>query len=549
MNYFDRMKRKTFYLFFLILALLVSCSKSPEVIEEAISEEEPPAEPGFISIWLPPYLPEDLVKGYHLAEGLVEYQDQGFADLTLDVSDESLVAEWIYALTAPFPTVTDGIASRDLIQFWSGGQPSNLPFDEILVDGGTKAIFERLWGPASIPNVRVISKSELLSAAWEKRTSWAIIPFERIEPLWKVIALDGQSLLDKAFNLSPYPLKVPFSVVGDPNKAADFQSRFGGGSADPVFPVTNRDPDQLTTVMVTGVTALVRGTAYMMELNGMTYPAIDIGDLLRSADILHISNEISFSPTCPKPFARPDHDANLIFCSKPEYIQLLEAIGTDVVELTGDHFIDQSDESMLYTIDMYEQRGWQYYGGGRNFEDGIAPALFEHNGNRIAFLGCNAKPLGYSTASETSPGAVHCDMPLMAEKVREVKAQGYQPIFTFQHLEYYSYGINPNVAGEFYQAADAGAVIVSGSQAHIPHALEFYKGSLIHYGLGNLFFDQFKESMDQRRAFIDVHVFYGNQHIGTKLVTIQFIDLARTRFMTDEERVELLENIFFASGW
>jgi poly-gamma-glutamate synthesis protein (capsule biosynthesis protein) len=320
-------------------------------------------------------------------------------------------------------------------------------------------------------------------------------------------------------------------------------------SANPVFPATNRKADQLTTVMVTGVTALVRGTAFMMERNGMTYPAIDIGDLLRSADILHISNEISFTPTCWNPLTRPEFDKNQIFCSKPEYIQLLEAIGTDVVELTGDHFIDQSDEAMLLTIDMYDQRGWPYYGGGRNFEDGIKPALFEHNGNKIAFLGCNAKPAGYSRAGATSPGAVHCDMPLMAEKVREVIAQDYQPIFTFQHLEYYSYGINRNVVDEFYQAAEAGAVIVSGSQAHMPHAFEFYKNSLIHYGLGNLFFDQYGESMEQRKAFIDVHVFYGNQFIGTQLVTIQFIDLARTRFMTAEERTELLENIFFASGW
>lgn len=527
---------------------MVSCSKLPVENGLEISEESEP-ELDFISIWLPPYLPEDLVKGFQPSDELVKYADKGFADLTLDVSDEAIVSEWIYALVAPFPTVTDGIASRDLVQFWSGSQPPELPFDELLVDGGTKAIFERLWGLASLSNVRVISKNDLLSSAWDKRTSWAIIPFEKIEPQWKVIALDGQSPLEKAFNSSRYPLKVPFSVVGDPNKVPDFQSSFGARSTDPVFPATNRNADQLTTVMVTGVTALVRGTAYMMELNGMTYPAIDIGDLLRSADILHISNEISFSPTCPNPFARPENDANLIFCSKPEYIQLLEAISTDVVELTGDHFIDQDDAAMLYTIDLYDQRGWQYYGGGRTFEDGIEPALFEHHGNRIAFLGCNAKPTGYSTASATSPGAVHCDMSIMAEKVREVAAQGYQPIFTFQHLEYYSYGINPNVVDEFYQAADAGAVIVSGSQAHMPHAFEFYKGSIIHYGLGNLFFDQFKESMEQRKAFIDVHVFYGNQHIGTQLVTIQFIDLARTRFMTAEERTELLEKIFFASGW
>ncbi len=39
----------------------------------------------------------------------------------------------------------------------------------------------------------------------------------------------------------------------------------------------------------------------------------------------------------------------------------------------------------------------------------------------------------------------------------------------------------------FEQVADDGAVIVSGSQAHAPLEMEFYKGTFIHYGLGNLF--------------------------------------------------------------
>ena len=41
-----------------------------------------------------------------------------------------------------------------------------------------------------------------------------------------------------------------------------------------------------------------------------------------------------------------------------------------------------------------------------------------------------------------------------------------------------------------HRPADAGAVIVSGSQSHVPLQMEFYKGAFIHYGLGNLFFGQ-----------------------------------------------------------
>jgi len=540
------MMRKIISIIILITLILSACSEQPELTDPQV-EDFPVVEPQAVSIWLPPYLPEKLTASQKSVDGLELYASQGAADLILDVSDESPVAEWVYVLAAPFPTVEDEISSREVISFWSSSQVDDLPFDELLVDGGTKAIFERLWGPASVTNVRVVSKNDLVTAAWEEQTAWAIIPFEMVEPHWKVIALDGQSPLEKSFNQEIYPLVVPFSVVGDPVIAADFQSRFGSMSQAPVFTRSNRDAEKLTTVMVTGVTALVGGTAFLMDRNGITYPSIDIGDLLRGADILHINNEVSFSPSCSSdPFV---DRANLILCSRPQYIQLLEAIGTDVVELSGDHFIDQSDEAMLNTIDMYEQRGWQYYGGGRDYQDGTEPVLFKHNGNRIAFIGCNAKTPGYARASATTPGAVHCDMDLMADVVKQVKADGYQPIFTFQHIEYYTYKINPNLVEDFQRAADAGAVIVSGSQAHMPHGFEFYKGSMLHYGLGNLFFDQYNESQEQRKAFIDEHVFYENRYIGTRLVTIQFIDWARPRFMTEDERAELLRNVFFASGW
>ena len=102
---------------------------------------------------------------------------------------------------------------------------------------------------------------------------------------------------------------------------------------------------------------------------------------------------------------------------------------------------------------------------------------------------------------------------------------------------------------DFHAAANSGAEIVSGSQAHIPQAIEFYRNSFIHYGLGNLFFDQFKESYAPRPAFIDEHVIYDNRHISTRLIPIQFIDLARARFMTEEEQVDLLKIIFNASDW
>jgi poly-gamma-glutamate synthesis protein (capsule biosynthesis protein) len=81
--------------------------------------------------------------------------------------------------------------------------------------------------------------------------------------------------------------------------------------------------------------------------------------------------------------------------------------------------------------------------------------------------------------------------------------------------------------------------------------MEFLKNTFIHYGLGNLFFDQYRffPGSELDHAFIDRHVFYDGRYISTELLPIHFIDLARSRPMTNSEKVDFLKTIFQASGW
>ncbi len=104
----------------------------------------------------------------------------------------------------------------------------------------------------------------------------------------------------------------------------------------------------------------------------------------------------------------------------------------------------------------------------------------------LAFIGCNAKSPNFAQASETSSGAYHRDMDYMVEAVSQLKEQGYLPIVTFQHEERYFWSPNASMVRDFTAVAGAGAVIVSGSQSHVPHYTEFYNDTFLHYGLGNL---------------------------------------------------------------
>jgi poly-gamma-glutamate synthesis protein (capsule biosynthesis protein) len=48
---------------------------------------------------------------------------------------------------------------------------------------------------------------------------------------------------------------------------------------------------------------------------------------------------------------------------------------------------------------------------------------------------------------------------------------------------------------------------------------------------------------------MDRHIIYDGRHISTELIPIRFIDMARPRPMTADERAWFLDWIFEASGW
>jgi hypothetical protein len=506
----------------------------------------PPPPSAGLTLYVDPHLPQGVSSALALPDWLSVSPNAQEASLLLSSGSDAAVGRWIYALVAPFPSIPSEVSATDLKRAWQakgGGPFSDAP---LLMDEDTYRLWAQVWGEAEPGGVEIIKTEKLLDEAWSRGTAWAIIPFEALEPRWKVLAVDGQAPVRVDFDPADYALSLPLTVSGEGQLPDLARRELGLDTDQPLITGTNRDPGRLTTVVLTGVTALVRATAFTMEQRGVTYPAQDIRDILRSADILHISNEVPFARDCP--FPDPVQEG-LKFCSSPDYMGLLEDIGTDVVELTGDHFADWGRDAMDYTLDLYEKHDWPVYGGGRDLAAGKAPLTLEHNGNKIAFIGCNAKGGPFAQAGPSNPGAVPCDFDYMHTQIEKLRDQGYNVIATFQHFEYYTYQAQPNQVADSEGMARAGAVIVSGSQAHQPQAMEFFKDSFIHYGLGNLFFDQYDISPATRQAFIDRHVFYDGRYISTELIPIIFVDYARARPMKTDEAAELLNSVFLASGW
>jgi hypothetical protein len=448
---------------------------------------------------------------------------------------------WIYVLVAAFPTMMDEASLADVRATWLGSTSGHLTGWPIYTTASTAAAFTGLWGKPASGSVRIIPADEMVERLWSNQPALGLIPFESLEPKLKVLKVDGLSPLQKDLDVEAYPLKIDFVV-----RAVNL----GLESLSLTLPTTNRNTSRMTTIILSGVTALVRATAYTMEAKGVTYPARDIRDLMKAADITHISNEIPFFTGCD--FPNPSR-AKLVFCSDPKYIDLLLDVGTDVVELTGNHFADYGNEAMLETLAIYHQNGIPYYGGGANLEDAQKPLLLESNGNLIAFIGCNPVDWGKPPiATRNKPGAAPCNPKYLADTIADLKSKGYLVVATFQHQEYYTPEARPDQIQDFHLVADAGASIVSGSQAHYPQMMEFYKNAFIHYGLGNLFFDQMGDIPYYpgiRREFIDRYTIYDGKLNSVELLTMMLEDYSRPRPMTPTERASFLNEYFYHSGW
>ena len=523
------------------------------VIED--KEEEEKEVP--IKIWIEDLITEEIASEiFDLLEyvpgiEIVDFKEQAQAVLeilpagAIPTGPDTYEDLGIYYVMAPvvsFYNISDGTVWEDILDWWSG---DTTVFDSILdVDGPPQMIIgdmdyrilQKILGQPLNENIQVVPGDAVQDSLRIIEGAIAITSFDNINKQFKVLSVNGMSVFDRELDYNDYPLAFSVMLTGRDKEAVQSAATYFGAAQ-----ITNRDMSKLTSLLMTGVTAMVRGTANRMERYGNKYPGEKIVDVLRDADITHISNEVPFREGCEVAV-----DKFPYFCSKPSYIELLDYVGTDVVELTGNHMNDQGHEWFIYTLDMYDEKGWPYFGGGRDLEESYKPAVIESNGNRFAFLGFCWWGPAYDWATEDTPGSAPPNFEDFEEIIKDLKSQGYIVIFTFQYLESYQYEPVGQQKIDFRRMADAGADIISGSQSHQPQGIEFTEDWFINYGLGNLFFDQMNE-LGTRQGLISKHIFYKGEHINTVIITTMLEDYSQPRLATQEERVLILESVFEAS--
>lgn len=472
------------------------------------------------------------------------------AHIHIDVDRKGGIVSYRYLFAAAtrFNTYQTDVSFAEIRHLWTrneGDAATDTIFDRVAVLEVSVMHLSHLLGRPGNSVLTVSAVSELLESTKGDVPTLVLVPFEELIPSMAVLAVNNQTPIENRHHFNPqsYPLTIEYFVHRNP-RAAISQPAFSTFLEN--LPRSNRDAARLTVIAMTGVTAMVRVTASQMDRLGYDWPAAVVGAELASADITHISNEVPFVPGCETNIS----SANLVFCSKPEYMATLEASGVDIVGLTGNHQNDYGLDAALESLKIYAEAELPVYGGGVNAEAAAAPLILEHNGNRIAFIGANSYGPQFAWATETTPGSAYFDLNAMSATIRHLKENGLADVVLAELQYQETYDLTPLIQQrvDFNALSQAGADVVTGVQSHVPQAIEFSDGRLILYGLGNLFFDQMW-SHPTREGLIVKHTIYDGRHISTRLLPTIVHDFGQPHWATPIERDYLLGRLYQVSYW
>ena len=432
--------------------------------------------------------------------------------------DRDEIELWLPA--AGFGALLASIDSADLEALLAGH------YDGRLILSETAAARLRQHGFSFHAGTRIVAHGQLFSALWRDKRSFTLSPANELQLRMRVLWLDDEPVVDQ---LDDYPLAL----------ASDFP---------------NFSRDKLTRITLSGTTALARHTLPAIDAIGVERAASGIRDYARLSDYFQITNEASIAPGCPDLDVVGFFGSNYSMCMKPEHAAIFDLLDVDVVDLTGNHINDFGFDPLLQTLERFERQGMAVVGGGRDQRSARQPLILERNGSRIGWIACNEVGPAFAIASDDPKssygqraGGAACDRNWLRQALAVLAAEVDLVLMTVQYREFERFTPTSSQQFDYRTFAEWGADVVIGTAEHKPMTFEFYptqrgETAFIHYGLGNLFFDQL--NWGNRRFFLDTLYIYEGRLLSVELYPGIIDDRARPRLLTGEDRFNFLHFMF-----
>jgi poly-gamma-glutamate synthesis protein (capsule biosynthesis protein) len=238
------------------------------------------------------------------------------------------------------------------------------------------------------------------------------------------------------------------------------------------------------TVSAVGDICFASAPGRLIRSKGPTAPFAYVAGILKSATVTVGNLECVLSK---RGAAIPGKA--FTFEGSPTAVQGLTYAGFDLLGLANNHSGDFGRTALLDTISNLDAAGLAHAGAGGNRTAALRPAIIVRDGARIAFLSfCQIGPSSFAATTNRAGTAYTLSASAVKNAIESARAQSDYVIVMFH------WGIETKTTPSARQvkfghaAINAGADLVLSSHPHVIQGVEFYKGKLIAYSLGNFVF-------------------------------------------------------------
>lgn len=207
---------------------------------------------------------------------------------------------------------------------------------------------------------------------------------------------------------------------------------------------------------------------------------------MNKTDLMIINNEFCFSDR-----GTPLANKKYTFRANPKNVSIYNEIGVDMVTLANNHVYDFGKDAFLDTLTTLNKAKMPYIGAGKNDTEAEKAYYFVINGYKVAFLNASRaeKYILTPEATKNSPGVFRAYNPKpLANRIKEEKKNSDYVVALLHWGKEDSHELEDVIKKDGRLYIDSGADLVVGSHAHVLEGMEYYKGKLIAYNLGDFLF-------------------------------------------------------------
>lgn len=230
----------------------------------------------------------------------------------------------------------------------------------------------------------------------------------------------------------------------------------------------------VVTLALAGDTMLGRGVGDLLADNNAPDAFVSDGvrEYLSEADAILLNLECCVSSRGDSMFA-PGKVFH--FRAPPQAVDLLAELGVSCVTLANNHALDYGYDALLDTRAHLERVEIRAAGAGATLDQAREPVILAVRGLRIAVVSVTDHPDDYAAAPDR-PGVAYADLPSgvpgwLTDTVARMRTETDAVLVMPHWGPNMTTGPLPYILGAARILTDAGATLIAGHSAHVPHGV------------------------------------------------------------------------------